>query len=319
LDTNIYRHNPKRDNLNFKAIEKLANAGWLKLHIPYVVEREFQTQQREIYSKDLEKMKSGLSGLLKKPLSTDVLTELNHIKVQLDTESENILFDAENQFLEWAESIDANRYPLCLEQANKALEAYFQGLPPLKSPKIRDDIPDSFVVQAIKKLRVENNAHIHIVTDDNKIIDTFDNINIVTVYKDLSKLIESDIIQNELKELDLVDNKEEIRLAIEDYENNYCEISAMLSKNIGEAILGSTITDKSIPDDNNEATINSYYEAEDMEFDFTNLAYYGNGQFGIPFSLKIMVGAYYYIFKGDYYCIENPPSVTDHNDHYLEA
>lgn len=156
LDTNIYRNNPSRDNLNFKAIEKLANAGWLKLHIPYVVEREFQTQQREIYSKDLEKAKSGLSGLLRKQLSPDVFAKLNLLKTQLDAESKNILSDAEEQFVEWAESIDANRLPLCLVQAHTALEAYFHGLPPLKEPKIRDDIPDSFIVQAINKLYTEN-------------------------------------------------------------------------------------------------------------------------------------------------------------------
>ena len=83
LDTNIYRHNPSRDNLNFKAVEKLAAARWLKLHIPYVVEREFQTQQRKIYSKDLEKAKSGLSGLLRKQLSPEVLEELNCIKIPI--------------------------------------------------------------------------------------------------------------------------------------------------------------------------------------------------------------------------------------------
>jgi len=148
LDTNIYRHNPSRDNLNFKAVEKLATADRLKLHIPYVVEREFQTLQRKIYSEDLEKAKSGPSGLLRKQLSPDVLYRLNLLKDQLEAEPENILFDAEDQFVQWAQSIDANRYPLCLEQSSKALDSYFQGLPP-KEPKIRNDIPDSFVVQAI--------------------------------------------------------------------------------------------------------------------------------------------------------------------------
>lgn len=71
LDTNIYRDNPRRDNLHFKALEKLSKAGVIRLHIPYVVMREFQTQQREIYSKDLAKTTSGLHSLSKKQLDTD--------------------------------------------------------------------------------------------------------------------------------------------------------------------------------------------------------------------------------------------------------
>lgn len=318
LDTNIYRNNPGRNNLNFQAIEKLANAGWAKLHIPYVVEREFQTQQREIYSKDLEKAQSGLSGLSRKQLSPDVLAKIQLLKNQLDAESENILLDAEKQIVDWAESIDANRYPLCLDQARTALEAYFHGFPPLKAPKIRDDIPDSFVVQAINKLCLEN-GDIHVVAGDKKIRDAFSERKTVTVYKDLSDFIESEIIQNELKDIDLFDNIEEIKLALQAYEDECGEISTRISNDVGEAIVGNTISDPSIPDDNNEATIDGYDDAEDIEFDFTELAYYGNGQFGFPFNLKIIVSATYYIFKADYYCMDDAPSVTDHNDHYFEA
>ncbi|QCW83667.1 hypothetical protein EQU24_16520 [Methylotuvimicrobium buryatense] len=318
LDTNIYRSNPSRNNLNFQAIEKLANAGWLKLHIPYVVEREFQTQQREIYSKDLEKAQSGLSCLSRKQLSPEVLEIINLLKAQLEAESENILLDAEKQLADWAESIDANRYPLCLDQAHTALEAYFHGFPPFKAPKIRDDIPDSFVVQAINKLCLEN-GDIHLVAGDKKVRDAFSERKSVTVYKDLSDFIESEIIQNELKDIDLLGNIEEIKLALQAYEDECSDISTRISSDVGEAIVGRKISDPSIPDDNNEATIYGYDSADEIEFDFTELAYYGNGQFGFPFSLKTMVSAIYYIYKADYYCMDDGPSVTDHNDHYFEA
>jgi len=80
LDTNIYRNNPGRNNLNFQAIEKLANAGWLKLHVPYVVEREFQTQQREIYSRDLEKIAIWTIWAIKKTVVTRYARENKFIK-----------------------------------------------------------------------------------------------------------------------------------------------------------------------------------------------------------------------------------------------
>ena len=91
LDTNVYRSNPSMDNLHFKAIEKLAIAGELKLHIPYVVLREFQTQQRENYSKDLAKAISGLSGLTKKSLDKAISAKLLALKSDLENNSQNIL------------------------------------------------------------------------------------------------------------------------------------------------------------------------------------------------------------------------------------
>ncbi len=303
LDTNIYRNNPSRDNLHFKALEKLSKAGVIRLHIPYVVMREFQTQQREIYSKDLTKAMSGLSGLSRKQLDTDILDKLKTLKNELNNESENILSDAESQIAQWANNIGANLYPLCIDQANAALEAYFQGKPPLKSIKARDDIPDSFIVQSIYKLNAENNG-IHVIAGDGKVRDAFSDEEHIVTYESLAGFIENDLMQDELKDIDLINNIGPIVDAIQQYENDEAEILSFISNNVGEKIVSKTFSDQSIPDDNNEATITSYDEAEDIELDFSEIGYYGNEQFGIPFSLKIVVLAYYYIFKSDYYCMD---------------
>lgn len=322
LDTNIYRNNPTRDNLHFKALEKLSKGSVLKLHIPYVVIREFQTQQREIYSKDLAKAVSGLSGLSRKQLDKGVLDKLNDIKSEVEKESEGILSNAESQISNWASDIGATIYPLCLDQANAAMEAYFQGTPPLKSIKNRDDIPDSFIVQSIYKINSET-KEIHVVAGDKKVRDAFSNDSAITTYENLSEFIEAVHIQNKLKDLDLIDNIGPIVDAIEQYENDNLEIMNFISTNVGESIVWKTFSDPSIPDDNNEATVNSYGEAENVELNFAEIGYYGNGQFGIPFNAKIIVLADYYIFKSDYYCMdperEHVPSVTDHNKHYFEA
>lgn len=322
LDTNIYRSNPSRDNLHFKALERLSKGGVLKLHIPYVVMREFQTQQREVYSKDLLKTVSGLSGLSRKQLDKTILDKLNDIKSVLEKESEGILSSAEGQISDWADSIGANIHQLCMDQTNAALEAYFQGTPPLKSVKNRDDIPDSFIVQSIYKLSSET-KEVHVVAGDGKVRDAFSNDNSITTYENLPNFIESDHIQNELKDLDLIENIGPTVDAIEQYENDNKEIMNFISNSIGEAIIWKTFSDPSIPDDNNEATVNSYGEGEDVELDFDEIGYYGNGQFGIPFNVKIIVLADYYIFKPDYYGMdperEHVPSVTDHNKHYFEA
>lgn len=322
LDTNIYRHNPARDNLHFKALERLSKEKVIQLHIPYVVMREFQTQQREIYSKDLDKALSGVTGLARKQLDETLIEKLKDIKKKLESDSGSILSGAESQFADWAKGMGAEIYPLCIDQTAAALEAYFQGKPPLRSVKIRNDIPDSFIFQSINKICSEV-GEIHVVAEDGKISDALSKDDDITTYDKLSDFIESEAIQNELKELDLIENIGEIVDAIEKYENANSEIMTFIANNVGESIVWKSFSDLSIPDDNNEATITSYGEADDVGLNFKDISYYGNGQFGIPFELKIVVLADYYIFKPDYYCMdpetEHVPNVSDHNKHYFEA
>ena len=196
----------------------------------------------------------------------------------------------------WGESINAVRHPLCLEQATDALEAYFQGKPPLKVKKVRDDIPDSFLVRAIQKIFKEN-GDVCLVAEDKKVQESFDENDKVTVYKSLAEFIESDGIQSELKDIDVLKNLEKIESAIIEFESEYGEISSAVSKDICKKILWETISDPSIPDDNHEASISSYYEPEDVDLDLSDISYYGNGSFGVPFTLKMKVGAIYYIFQ----------------------
>ena len=321
LDTNIYRSDPNRSKLNFKAIERLGKANLLKLYIPYIVEREFQTQQREIYSKDVQKSLSGLDGLLRKQLSIDILEEIVSLKSRIEVIEEKILADAENQIVYWAESINATRYPLNMEQTSAALEAYFQGNPPLTSPKSRQDIPDSFIVQAIELLCAEN-GQLHVVAGDKKVRGSFSDNPLIITYKDLSEFIESDCIQNKLKDPDT--SNKLLKQALENYQEDTGEITLAISQYVGESIMSLMVIDDSIRDDSNEAMINGYDDAKNIKLDFTKTRYYGDGQFGIPFKLEIRVYVHYYMFKADAYDImeyagRSPyVSVFDHNEHYSE-
>jgi len=322
LDTNIFRKNPHRNNLHFEAIKKLSKGGLLRVHIPYIVLREFQTQQRASCAEDLDRAISSFISLLKKPLSENVLNSIRSIKDQIVKERELILADSESQIIHWAEEIGANLYPLCMEQTSAALEAYFQGKPPLKSIKIRDDIPDSFIVQAIYKLKEKTNE-MFVISEDNKIKSSFENTTSVYMFGELGEFIESDDIQDSLKEIDLIDNMQQIIEALRIHEQNSSDIKLFVKKEIGESIIWMTFDDATIPDDNHEATISAYGDAENIELDFSKVHYFGNGRLGLPFSLNIEVYAQYYIFKADYYAL-NPvsgrlPYVTDHNDHYFEA
>lgn len=319
LDANIYKANPNRNDLNFKSIEKLSKMSYLKLHVPYIVQREFQTQQSKLCSDDLTKIISGFNSLSRKQLSQEIIKKINKIKSEIESDKAKILEDSEKQFIKWLDSINANRHPLCLEQANNAMEAYFQGKAPFKEPKIRKDIPDSFIVQSIYKL-CEENDNMHIVTEDIKIRNSFVESETIKIYEKLSDFISSKLIQDKLIEIDLKEKIELIKQLVSKFENDFYEISMHISNQIGENLIDKTFNDYTILDDNHEATISGFYDPENIELLFDEMNYYGNGEFGIPFSLQINVVAYYYIFKSDYYISDDhSPSISDLNDHYFEA
>lgn len=310
--------------MNFRAIEKLADANWLKIHIPYIVEREFQTQQREIYSKDLSNAINGLNGLARKQLSLEYSETIQRITEELESKQELILDDAERQFTEWGKKINANRFPLCIEQTNEALESYFRGKPPFKNIKSRNDIPDGFIVQSVLKICNEVETQIHFVAHDKKLREAFNENDKIKTYQKLSDFVETSLVQQELKDLDFLDDLDEITKSLIAFENEHHEIHNAISSEIGEALIGKNIHDDFIYDDENSAIINGYYDAEDIEINFDDINYYGSGHIGMSFSLKILVSADFYIFKSDYhamvdYDMKPRPSVTDHNDHYYEA
>jgi len=122
-------------------------------------------------------------------------------------------------------------------------------------------------------------------------------------------------------ELDVVDNLASIFAEIKTFEENFAEISALVSVHGGESLYGKKIYSRSIPDDNHEAIVTGFYDAQNVNVDFDELSYFGQGEFGVPFTFDTTVSVVYYIFKADFYAIDEDkmPSVSDHNDHYFEA
>lgn len=320
LDTNIYRKNPARSDLSFQALARLCQANIVKLHLPYVVEREFQTQQGEIYKKDIERASAGIDSILRKGVSADHASRLEAMRNELADVTQPILSDVEAAIRVWAESIGAKRHPITEQQAMAAMEAYFLGKPPLRAPKSREDIPDSFIFQTILSIALEA-VPLVVIAEDEKIAQASKSVQGVMTHRSLSGFIESAEIQAEILELDVIDNLASIAKEIKKYEEGSYDFARCVRDDAGEKLIWKKISSPSIPDDNNEATIQLYYDPEDIDFDFDDLHYFGNGEFGLPFTFVVEVMAFYYVFKSDFYRIEERKvlHVSDHNEHYYEV
>jgi PIN domain len=320
LDTNIYRKNPARSDLPFQALERLCKAGVLCLHLPYVVEREFQTQQVLQYQQGITDSLKGLESIIRKGLPPAELTSVEGLRDSIKAVEPTVIAAAEVALVLWATAVSAKRHPITESVAQAAMEAYFQGHPPLTNPKSRDDIPDAFIFQTIKNIAMMEPPLI-VVAEDKKLANASEKLPNVIVHNSLSTMIESPTIQTELLELDVVDSMEATTALLREYEEKNSELTAHLKRNGGEKLAWKTVVSPHIPDDNHEATITGCFDTNDIEFDFEDLYYFGAGKFGLPFSYRTTAYLTYYIFKLDYYSLDEDrmPSVTDHNDHYYEA
>lgn len=320
LDTNIYRKDPSHSGLPFQALERLCKANIVKLHLPYIVEKEFQTQQLTNYSKDLDAALSAISSILRKKLSPFQVSRIEAIQTQLAAIKPSILNDVGSAFQNWATSIGVQRHPITEQQASAAMESYFSGLSPFKAPKIRDDIPDAFIFQIILSLSNED-LPLVVVDEDGKLAQASEALPDVTVHRSLSSFIESPLIQEDILHLDVIENITVIANKLEKYEESTTDLSSYINHHGGDEIIWRKIYSRSIADDNNEATISMYGDLSNIQLYFVLLHYFGNGEFGLPFGFTTTVNADYYIYKSDIYKLDekNLPSLSDHNDHYFRA
>lgn len=323
LDTSIYRKNPSRTNQNFEALKRLSKGNVLKLHIPYIVQREFQTHLASEIEKQVKEVEKGFNGLTRKEFTSDLKIKLDSVINEFREIKSQLISEGENQFIQWGTELGAEFHPLCLDQAVSSLEAYFTGLPPFKQPEERKDIPDGFIVQAINKIQQEF-GNLTVVAGDNRLREAFSGNDQIQTCQDLEKFIESGSIQSELKDLDLIDRFEEIKGLVKNFEESTFELSSALKCKVGESVVNGVITDKEYSydeyyNDENERTINGYGDPESIEFDFSNMVYYGDSKYGVPFIAELDVYAYFYIYKNDYHADGHTCSVTELNDHYYEA
>jgi hypothetical protein len=320
IDTNIYRKNPARDELAFDALKTLCKADVLKLHIPHVVMREFQTQQTEIHEKELAGARKGLEAVLRKRLlSAAARDQVQAMLDTLGTVTPAVVSDVEAALPTWAADLKAQVHELTLQTAADGLDAYFRGLPPLKQPKSREDIPDAFIFQTIRQLAQEQ-APLVVVAEDGKLADASKDLPHVQVFDKLQSFIESQDIQDELKMLDEKALFDHARAQVEALESAQHYLTAYVQTNAAEKLLWRKVKDYSIPDDNNEAVISMFSDADEVELEFDKIAEFGAGVLGLPFEFECQVSIIFYVFKSDYYLKdEHTYSVSDHNDHYFEA
>ena len=287
-------------NASYQALQRLINAKQLTVHIPHVVKREIETQQLNYYLEEYNLLKNSLRKFLKVPKSAKVQKNFSDIQEIISNSEQSTNNDAQIFSSSWIKGLNAHIQEIDQQQALDALEAYFNGSPPLTSPKNREDIPDSFICRGFEEIK-KNVDLLIIIADDKKIIKTFENLSGYKIFKNINDFIFDDDIQQQLKGLNVLENEiTNLSQCITKYENLTLTLHNFLETHISDEIWNSTIHLDSYNGDD-QATITTAYEGNSIEIDLENPIHYGNNLIGYNFSLHVEAEVEYFITHHDLY------------------
>lgn len=341
LDTSAIGQSKSTNDANYKALQRLVAAKKIAIHIPYIVKKEIESQEKEFYLTKYKALQQSLKEFNSVQKPTELYEKINEMKTDIKQIDSDILLDAERFSNAWVKGLESNIWELNTTQVLSAWDAYFNGTAPLTSKKNREDIPDSFICSAIKEIK-ETLINLTVLAKDSKVYNTFKDMPNIEIHKTIVDFIKSEKIQEILEELDTITATELDIITgknivsgklknlvdfIKKYEATTGLIEAFLESNIGEKILYATIYDMPLSNDiDGEASINSYNNGENIKINLENPIHYGDNQIGYNFELEVEVLVDYFVNKSDYYSefyggghFASNISVEDWNDHVLHA
>ena len=312
LDTNVYRKNSKLNTTDFRTLAKLVNQRCLELHVPYIVEREFSTYLEQQQRKNVKDLTRSLSKFLQFQISSnfsdDLRKFLKFIKANVDTISGEPAVAYEN----WLVQINAVRHPITQEQSQSALEAYFNGCPPLEHPKVCKDIPDSFIFQQILHLK-DAYSSLCVITEDKALKAACEQASI-ECYSDTRSFFGSATVKEYLLQSE---NKE--------YEDNIRNFVHRNTSRIADILEGtlmssdySVLSGDSIPGVNQEIYVNSVGIPQEIEIDDIEIE--EDAFIWIDVSARVELTYEYPVWIHDSYDMRPPKYyISPLNDHYNEV
>ena len=317
LDTTVYHADPFLKSTDMVKFRQLCNEGKIRLIIPQIVYSEYKSQEEEKFINLAKQFLAKVTTRSRKSTYASekiLLNELQDDATKIIEKSEKSIDEKINSFLS---ETKAKVKKITLDEFNEAFSRYFSGDKPFLEIKSRKDIPDSLTFVQVKNMKSDE---VIFISDDNNLRESIKDIGITT-YSKLSDFIRSDIIK------EIVDYKSTdeflCKYFITHFSDKNYKIIELITKALEEDLYNKQFNDKEIPDDNYEGTISSINDIKDIKFTCDDIISLGNGMFSISFSCKLNANIEYFIFKADYYCLDESRikyiSIDDWNKHYYHA
>lgn len=321
IDTSIYRADPKREKAAFRVLTKLATNGFVRVHIPHVVEREFSTQQLSSLESTFGEAKKFVSSARKK-VSESLAQEINGMDKLIEAFRTKAEEDVATSLSRWATDIKAEIHATKPHHGELVLNSYFNGDAPFSQPKERKDFPDAFIYETVRDLATLKVA-LHVVSADENLRNACSKVNGVSAYDSLEEFLKSEACVDAAHHLEHLEKLNQFRLNIASYAPEFLEhINQLLLKYLPYK----QFEDPHFKSDDNSGAVEMMDDSEEIEIDESKIEILGVDTLIVPFSCRLGALVYYSIYAADYWTLDDNESLginVHHNenssDHYLEA
>lgn len=320
LDTSVLSHAPKRDNAAFGTITRLAVNKDAIVHLSDVTFREFVSQEEAHFKTSIEEIRKALKALQRRiPASESVLSQVESNLTATVVLEKRLNTSAQTSLLNWLRVAGAEIYTPKSDHIDRVLTSYFQGTPPFKNKKSRDDFPDAFILAALQDLLAVHKS-LHAIIADIGLRKAAEALDGVVTYASLDEFVKASTCQERILAINVRQNIDKLRCYLR---CNPSILDPHIEEHLESSINGNDVESIIIPDDNNTAIITGSGTPENITFDIDRAEYYGKGVIVVPFSAETEILADYFIFKGDYYSLDDDRIGKIHicdsewNDHYM--
>ncbi|TDW52529.1 hypothetical protein EV144_1011220 [Flavobacterium sp. 270] len=315
IDSTEYK---KDRNFNKKDLSLIKDLGDRKLiinHIPWFVFKECTSSSISESTQKVQEAMSALNSLPRLGLGRNEISDSETVINQLSILENKIAISVSNQWSNFIKTSNSILHKFDKDDSEPVFEDYFLGNKPFSSLKNRNDIPDAFIYQTIKK--ISKKEKLYIVTNDIKFKESIENsIPNTTVYLNFKNLYEDKIFKKVLETYDkLIDNEKKLDF-INRYLNKFkTEIEEEVAEFINDINYLEFYDDKLKSDDN--SAIIHYMTDPKLEINFTEIKIIGEEAF-VPISIECNADIEYAMFKADYWVYNDLPKYSEEiNKHYF--
>jgi hypothetical protein len=317
IDTSSLPRKPGRLGVKFDRLCQLANSELVKVFLSEVVFKEWTTQFSEEFYKNIHETVNALTKITNHPWVSEI-NNYNIVKQWKDilTISQAEAYKiSELKVKEIIKKLKAEILLIDNSHGRNVMNDYFAGMPPFKTVKNREDIPDSFIFHCVKNLCVNLNSKIHCIVSDGSLKSAISGLDLTTVYGSIDEFVKSDVVEEiiKMREREII-WKSILDKAINHVKSKSKKLRDDINSLIIDELAGTFISHPEIPSDEDRAFIVSVDEPEDITLEWNETDDFGPGLLVVPFGLKCEVSVEFPIYHSDAYSL--PEDVWVHiGDH----
>lgn len=313
IDSTEFKKDRGLNKADISLIKDMGNEYLIKLHIPYFVYKECSSSSIADLIVDLKQLQSTLNSFERKGMGKSDFETAKKIEKEILKLERNV--EASNKEL-WDEFVDESKaklYDYEEKDSVAVFEAYFTGGKPFKSLKKRDDIPDAFIYETLKK--ISSKEEIYLVSGDNNLKEKCESLKKVTIFSSFEELYSD----SEFKKLQEKYDKLKYNQRVSDAKDILLDSTDSFEDAVYGYLANKSfwhLYDTVLPSDNGEVNV---YAIDDVkiEIDEFNIKFIDD-KFFVPIIVNGKASVDYAVFKADYWANDSLPSISeDLNKHYF--